>query len=201
MPNSEEGLSELSQAILQLTQRFSTMEINLESRLSRLTDSAAKGDVTPATIASHAWNVRSVADVDSEREGLRIQCYDFKTKCPSNYPIHHIHDNTEDPSTTQEAHFATLSSRLAKVDSLVEKVEALDSRLTQETSSLRSTINATNTDLQVLCIQAPSHEGTRRTMHERHIEGQNTHEQEKQKIRKDTQRKKLHEQGTRERRR
>ncbi|XP_045115374.1 uncharacterized protein LOC123506974 isoform X2 [Portunus trituberculatus] len=53
-------------------------------------------------------------------------------------------------SLAMEAHFATLSSRLAKVDSLVEKVEALDSRLTQETSSLRSTINATNTDLQEL---------------------------------------------------
>ncbi|XP_063881060.1 uncharacterized protein LOC135111560 [Scylla paramamosain] len=92
MPSGEDGLSELSQAILQLTQRFATMEINLESRLSRLTDSAAKG----------------------------------------------------------EDHFAILSSRLAKVDSLVEKVDALDSRLTQETSSLRSTINTTNRDLQEL---------------------------------------------------
>lgn len=90
-----DGLLELSQAVTQLTQRFATLEVSLESRLVRLADTATKGEML----------------------------------------------------------IETLSSRLSKVDSLVEKVEALDSRLTLETTSLKSTIRNTNRDLQGVATQ------------------------------------------------
>ncbi|XP_068241760.1 myosin-7-like isoform X2 [Palaemon carinicauda] len=81
---------EVQQTLNQLMQRFATLEVSIESRLNRLTDSSAKGD----------------------------------------------------------ALLEVLSMRLGKVDDLVEKVEALDSRLTEETSLLKATLRDTNRDLQ-----------------------------------------------------
>ncbi|XP_042875526.1 uncharacterized protein LOC122255428 isoform X2 [Penaeus japonicus] len=50
--------------------------------------------------------------------------------------------------TKGDALLESLSARMRKVDTLVEKVEALDTRLTHETSSLHSTLRDTNRDLQ-----------------------------------------------------
>lgn len=50
--------------------------------------------------------------------------------------------------TKGDALLEALGARMRKVDTLVEKVEALDTRLTHETSSLHSTLRDTNRDLQ-----------------------------------------------------
>ncbi|XP_037795391.1 uncharacterized protein LOC119590754 [Penaeus monodon] len=50
--------------------------------------------------------------------------------------------------TKGDALLEAIGARMRKVDTLVEKVEALDTRLTHETSSLHSTLRDTNRDLQ-----------------------------------------------------
>ncbi|XP_066952697.1 paramyosin-like [Macrobrachium rosenbergii] len=89
-PTNLGNFLEVQQTLNQLMQRFATLEVSIESRLTRLADASAKGD-----------------------ELLEV-----------------------------------LSKRLGKVDALVEKVEALDARLTEETSLLKATLRDTNRDLQ-----------------------------------------------------